>query len=135
MTDCSTASTSPTASSSTSLTAPAAFRSSGPKTHVTGITAIDETTYRIDLATPPATGTYHVFVGPGVTDLAGNSMDQNADGVGGMLLSDTYAFSFEVDATTPTTPGQLSGRRRHGAVRRRPRHERHVPGDDLVSVD
>ena len=62
---------------------------SGPVA-VSSITPLDERTYRIQLAAPLAVqGEYQLTVGPNVTDLAGNAMDQDQDGVKGRL-SDTY---------------------------------------------
>jgi hypothetical protein len=57
---------------------------------VTGISAVDGTTYRIAFDTMPAAGWYQVSVGPDVTDLAGNAMDQDQDGCNG-TAADFYA--------------------------------------------
>jgi len=73
---------------------------------VAGVTAVDATTYRIGLEGELPDGEYRVFFGPDVIDQAGNTMDQDYDGVGGQP-SDTYAFSFTVDKMPPAAPGNL----------------------------
>ena len=74
---------------------------------VVGITQTDQTTWRINLSGALAQGTYHVSIGPHVTDLSGNTMDQDADGAGGETPDDVYTFSFTVDATPPI-PGDAN---------------------------
>ena len=71
------------------------------------VSQVDATTYRVQFAAPPADGAYRVFVGPGIADLAGNTMDQDADGIGGEMPDDVYNFSFTIDMTPPTVPGNL----------------------------
>jgi len=72
------------------------------------VSQVDATTYRVQFAVPLADGSYHVFVGPNIADLAGNTMDQDADGTGGEMSDDVYSFSFTVDTTPPVAPGNLT---------------------------
>jgi len=79
-----------------------------PMAGISGITQLDEMTYRIDLATPLADGRYDLRIGPDVTDLAGNSMDQNGDGVGGTMSSDVFAFGVISDLTPPSAADDVT---------------------------
>ena len=79
-----------------------------PLAGISGVTHLGGSTYRVDLAEPLDTGDYYIRIGPGVTDLAGNTMDQDGDGVGGESPDDQYTFSFTVDTTLPSMPGNLT---------------------------
>jgi len=79
-----------------------------PRVDVSGITQLDDVTFRVDLAQPLPAGSYHVAVGPNVTDQAGNAMDQDGDGIGGEAADDVYGFDFTVDPTLPPAPQDLS---------------------------
>jgi len=68
-----------------------------------GVSQVDETTCRVQFAEPMGDGSYRVFVGPGIADLAGNTMDQDADGIGGQTCDDVYSFT--VDTTAPLVTG------------------------------
>ena len=70
-----------------------------------GVSQIDATTYRVQFAAPLADGSYQVFVGPNIADLAGNTMDQDADGISGQMPDDVYSFGFTVEATSPSAAG------------------------------
>ena len=74
---------------------------------VSGITAVDAVTYRIDLPGELPDNRYRVVVGPDVTNLAGNTMDQDSNGVGGVVPTDVYSFEAVVDATPPAAPEDL----------------------------
>ncbi|MBL9126248.1 MAG: Ig-like domain-containing protein, partial [Verrucomicrobiales bacterium] len=67
----------------------------------TSITAVSGATYRVTYAAPFATGTYRIVVGPGITDGAGQPLDQDGDGIAGEPVEDRFANSFTVDATGP----------------------------------
>ena len=75
---------------------------------VQGIDQIDAVTYRVLLSEPMAQGSRQIQIRPHITDLAGNTMDQDADGVGGEGADDTYAFTITIDTTPPTAPGGLA---------------------------
>ncbi len=74
---------------------------------------VSSNTYRIPFAAQNTNGTYTLAIGPTVYDLAGNSMDQNQDGVNGDPVNDVFHASFTValpvfvvDTITPqTAPG------------------------------
>ena len=69
----------------------------GPE--VAGISQVGPTRFRLTLAQPLRDGSYKVTVGPEiVADLAGNWMDQNADGIS----DDAFTFELTVDTTPPT---------------------------------
>ncbi len=69
----------------------------------TGSSSIDGTQWEITF-NPQTRGTYTVLVGPGVTDLADNLMDQDQDGILGEQEDDIYTFSFDAfDADTVFT--------------------------------
>ena len=72
---------------------------------ITGITEIDATDFRVSFNPLAAQGRYNLLVGPSVTDLAGNAMDQDQDGVNG-TTADVYAGSFLL-AVDPTTTVQI----------------------------
>ena len=63
---------------------------------VTDIRPCGFDTYRIAFDGPGLPVDYHVLVGPHVEDLAGNEMDQDADGINGEMSDDTYDASFVV---------------------------------------
>ncbi|MFN6105566.1 MAG: Ig-like domain-containing protein, partial [Planctomycetaceae bacterium] len=74
-------------------------------------------TWRIPFATQTASGDYTLTVGPGVTDLAGNLLDQDADGIPGETTDDQFSTTLTLalpdlapaSLTLPATanPGQL----------------------------
>jgi len=75
----------------------------------TGMTQTAAATYRLDLPGVLPDGEYQVFVGPDVTDVAGNPMDQDGDGLPGEL-TDAYAWSFTTSAVAAQTePAALAG--------------------------
>ena len=76
---------------------------------ITGVTPIDSTHYQINFAQQTALGSYTLTVGPNVTDLVGNSMDQNNNGVNGEI-GDRFINTFtlaqaNLTATAPNGPG------------------------------
>jgi subtilisin family serine protease/subtilisin-like proprotein convertase family protein len=70
-----------------------------------GVTPVgtDGTTFDIAFATQTVAGAYTVAVGPDVTDLAGNPMDQNGNGVNGEA-EDVFAGGFSIDPPPPPPP-------------------------------
>lgn len=50
---------------------------------VTSITTVDASNYRINFPTQGSIGTYTVTVGPDISNLSGQKLDQNNNGVGG----------------------------------------------------
>ena len=75
---------------------------------VTGVVAVDAATVRVDLAAPLAGGDYVFAVRPGARDTQGNTMDLDADGLGGEIADDLYTFSTTVDAVPPAMPTGLA---------------------------
>ena len=75
---------------------------------VVDVSQVDSTTYRVGLDGPLGDGEQLVYVGPDITDLDGNAMDQDGDGIGGEHWDDRYLFTFRVDATPPSAPGGLA---------------------------
>ena len=77
----------------------------------TEITSLGGNSYRIGFASQAERGIYRVQVGPNITDLDGNLMDQDQDNIGGELNGDVYAFSFSAySANTSSTEGSTSQR-------------------------
>jgi len=76
----------------------------------TGVASADNSEYRIAFAPQTVRGQYALTVGPQISDLAGNLMDQNGDGTGGEAQHDVFSFALtavdpgsSVTFTTPTT--------------------------------
>ena len=70
---------------------------------VSGVTAVNELTYRANFSSQLPDATYHFQVGPWVHDVSGNTMDQDRDGVPGEIPQDVYRFSITVDSTVLPT--------------------------------
>lgn len=65
---------------------------------VTRIVGIVGNVYDIAFQTPlTKLGTYWIEIGPNITDLAGNPMDQNGDGSNGDVLHDQYLAAFTIE--------------------------------------
>ena len=62
-----------------------------------GVVPLSATELRILFAPQAVNGVYDLSVGPGVTDLAGNLMNQDNDGTNGEDPADVYDGQFEVD--------------------------------------
>ena len=69
---------------------------------VSGIAHQGGNTYRISFAQQSRAGTHTVEIGPEIEDLAGNSMDQDEDGVQGEAAQDVYDGAFTVANEPPT---------------------------------
>jgi hypothetical protein len=75
----------------------------GEPIDVLGVTAVDATTYRVDVEPTSWTGTFELTVGPDITSLAGTQLDTDRDGVGGQP-ADTYVGLIERTTTDLTAP-------------------------------
>ncbi|MFQ3593931.1 MAG: S8 family serine peptidase, partial [Gemmataceae bacterium] len=62
----------------------------------------DNTQFDVNFAPLSAVGTYRFDVGPNITDLAGNFMDQSQDGIPG-TTADSYRVTFAVSGFTRAT--------------------------------
>ncbi|NQT19808.1 MAG: pre-peptidase C-terminal domain-containing protein, partial [Planctomycetes bacterium] len=69
---------------------------SGPDGAITPDSVTDQgnDTFRIAFPVQTVNGAYSVLVGPGIDDLAGNTMDQDTSGTGGENPADVYDASF-----------------------------------------
>jgi len=72
------------------------------------VTRIDDVTYRVQFPDQPVDGLRQFTVAPGITDLAGNAMDQDGDGVGGEKIDDACSVGFIADTKPPGGPSSLS---------------------------
>ncbi|MHB0961158.1 MAG: S8 family serine peptidase [Pirellulaceae bacterium] len=63
------------------------------------VTRLDEVTFEVAFARSHEPGQYQLLVGPQITDLAGNLLDQDGDGAGGEQLEDQYAASFILETS------------------------------------
>ncbi len=57
--------------------------------------ALSSTTFRISFTAQTTNGNYSISIGPGITDLAGNKMDQNGNGIDGEP-GDVYTSTFQI---------------------------------------
>ena len=73
----------------------------GGPIEVTGVTAVDQDTLRVDFAAQNTAGSYTIVVGPNIADSAGNVMDQDGDGQKGEAGDDRYQALLNVDVTGP----------------------------------
>src|SRR5262249_28149633 len=69
-------------------------RTDGTKVGATGIQNVGLNRFRISFPAQTLVGTYNVKVGPNITDLAGNLMDQNHDGIPGDPILDVFEQTF-----------------------------------------
>ena len=60
------------------------------------INALSSTMYAVTFPKVSASGRYTVTVGPQITDVAGNLMDQNRNGINGEVLGDNYTATFTI---------------------------------------
>jgi hypothetical protein len=63
---------------------------------VSSITEAGANRFRISFAPQTGAGQYHAFVGPNITDLAGNPLDQDRDGILGETGDDLYDAAFNL---------------------------------------
>ncbi|MBS0265797.1 MAG: Ig-like domain-containing protein, partial [Planctomycetes bacterium] len=68
---------------------------------------VSGTTYRIPFAKQTTSGDYTLTIGSGVRDLAGNTLDQDADGIPGEAGDDQFTTTFSL-ALGDLVPGQLA---------------------------
>ncbi len=78
------------------------------------VTRLSETVYEVAFAPRHDPGQYQLLVGPEISDLAGNLLDLDGDGMGGELPEDLFAASFTLEtslrldfgkSTTPVAAG------------------------------
>jgi subtilase family serine protease len=86
--------------------------SPGGSRHATEIAARDETRVVLRFAPENTDGAFRVEVAPLITDLAGNALDQDADGVGGEPQDDLYTTAFtqllpDLTVTSLTSPAEF----------------------------
>ena len=65
-------------------------------------TRISDTVFRVTFPAQSVPGYYRLSVGPDVTDVAGNRMDQNADGINGDATADVSTTDVKILPQTPT---------------------------------
>lgn len=63
---------------------------------VSGVVALSTNRFQINFAAPLSPGGYSLAVGPAITDLAGNAMNQNGNGVFGETPGDVFSTSLTV---------------------------------------
>ena len=85
---------------------------------IASVTPLDVTSFRINFVALATRGSYSVAIGPGIEDLDGNLMDQNADGTNGDPATDVFATAVTyVVADTIFRHGNRNRRRRHDVRR------------------
>jgi len=70
----------------------------------TGVQATGETTFSLSCAAQSEPGTYEATIGPNMTDLGGNPLDQDRDGTAGEAVEDRYVATFEIPTPAPPPP-------------------------------
>ena len=75
---------------------------------LTDISPIAGNTYRVSFVAQTDRGTYQVVIGPQITDLSGNAMDQDADGTPGEATDDRYVGSSILTRATAFVTGTLT---------------------------
>nr|WP_286177679.1 S8 family serine peptidase [Rhodopirellula sp. JC639] len=73
------------------------FTGPGGAIPVDDVVQLNDDTYQIRFATQTEFGVYAYSIGPEIRDVAGNLMDQNANGIGGEASGDAYSSSFVVE--------------------------------------
>ena len=93
-------------------------RPDGQAVAATGIQEVGLHRFRISFAAQTLVGTYHVKIGPEVTDLAGTKLDQNRNGVAGEPIEDVYDATFNLVERGPRAqqPRRSSGSALGGRV-------------------
>jgi fibronectin type 3 domain-containing protein len=64
----------------------------------TAVTKISNIQYEVDFPSQTALGNYSLTIGPNITDVAGNAMDQNQNGTNGEDPADRYTATFTMAA-------------------------------------
>ncbi len=72
---------------------------------VTSHTWLTNRELQLDFAVQDAIGDYTLQIGPEITDLSGNALDQDQDGTPGEALDDVYQGSFRIDPLYPQVLG------------------------------
>jgi len=78
-------------------------RPDGAGVSISSITILNGTQVQVNFASQRMNGIYTFRVGPGVTDLAGNLMDEDGDGTPGDAMEDRWEGTFEM-----RTPPQIT---------------------------
>ncbi|MCI0539867.1 MAG: Ig-like domain-containing protein, partial [Verrucomicrobiales bacterium] len=60
------------------------------------VTPLSPTQFRVNFAVQAANGDYTLLIGPNISDLAGNALDQNQNGINGEAEPDRYTATFTV---------------------------------------
>src|SRR5207249_2803066 len=76
---------------------------------VTDIDPVFHRLFHVTFAPQTLNGLYTVTVGPGVTDRAGNTMDQNQNGVNGETPGDVFAGRVYLQSGTNSAPSIGAG--------------------------
>src|SRR5262249_44816501 len=63
---------------------------------ISAISFVVGNTYRLSFASQNTNGTYNLSIGPEIEDTAGNTLDQNSDGVSGDPTLDVFHASFTI---------------------------------------
>ncbi len=78
-------------------------RPDGVEVSIHSLTVLNATQVQVNFGSQRTNGEYRFRVGPGVTDLVGNLMDEDEDGTGGEALEDRWEGTFEM-----RTPPQIT---------------------------
>src|SRR5262249_26221568 len=70
---------------------------------VTAVSGTGNTQFDIGFAAQTAVGTYAMTIGPSITDVAGNAMNQNGNAVNGETPGDQFTATGTISSTTTTT--------------------------------
>lgn len=73
------------------------------RSSITGVTG-SGTTWTVNFTQQVVNGYYPIIVGPNITDLAGNLLDQNRNNVKGESPADQYGVYFQITGSTVGTP-------------------------------
>jgi len=65
------------------------------------VTSLSDKRFQITFSSQTKEGKYTLSIGPGIRDLAGNSMDQDQDGYNGEAFDDKYNANFLIDMNGP----------------------------------
>jgi hypothetical protein len=67
----------------------------------TDVARLSETEYAVEFPVQSDPGAYTIVVGPDITDVAGNAMDQDGDGTPGEPVEDRFEGSFSIVSAAP----------------------------------
>jgi hypothetical protein len=75
------------------------------RSQVTGVTVVNATQWRIDLAPVNFNGAYTLILGPNILDLVGNALDQDFDNITGEPIQDRFTVGFNLNQYGPDNWG------------------------------